>query len=408
MPALFSNEQYAKYKIALHGSRLPLAFIDLDAFDDNIDYVRRVSEGSGRTIRVGTKSIRCEPLTRRIFERGGEGFHGLLTFTVEETAWLADKGYDDMIVAYPTIQPSDMTLLAQMTKAKKKVMLMVDSLTHLEALSNVGKKADVEILACLEVDMAYRPFGTGAIHLGLRRSPLRTPAEALELARSAKGLLNVRIHSIMGYEGHIAGTNDNVPGKSLNNAFMRFIKRQSINEFSARRDEIVKALRAEGLQLEIVNGGGSGSLVSTLKDPLVTEVTVGSGFYCSALFHHFKEVHYRPAAFFATQVVRIPAPGLVTCLGGGYPASGGVGPEKLPKPVLPVGLKYLPLEGAGEVQTPLKLPKDCPKLELGDPVIFQHAKAGELCERFSELALIQNGKIIERVPTYRGEGQTFL
>ncbi len=76
--------------------------------------------------------------------------------------------------------------------------------------------------------------------------------------------------------------------------------------------------------------------------------------------------------------------------------------------MLPLGLKYLPLEGAGEVQTPLELPKVCPKLELGDPVIFQHAKAGELCERFSELALIENGKITSRAPTYRGEGQTFL
>jgi len=408
MSASFSNDQYTHYKNALHGERLPLAFIDLDAFDANIDYIRGVITGTGRSIRLGTKSIRCEPLTRRIFERGGSDFRGLLTFTVEETAWLSEKGYDDMLVAYPTIQPSDMELMAQMTRAGRKVMLMVDNLAHLKALSDAGKKADVKILACLEVDMAYRPLGTDTIHLGLRRSPLRTPAEALELVQSAKGLPNVRINSIMGYEGHIAGRSDDVPGKSLNNAFMRFIKRQSINEFSPRRDEIVKALRAEGLTLEIVNGGGSGSLVSTLQDPLVTEVTVGSGFYCSALFHHFKEVHYRPAAFFATQVVRIPAPGMVTCLGGGYPASGAAGAEKLPSPVLPVGLKYLPLEGAGEVQTPLKLPKDCPTLELGDPVIFQHAKAGELCERFNDLALVQDGKIINRVPTYRGEAQTFL
>jgi D-serine deaminase-like pyridoxal phosphate-dependent protein len=162
------------------------------------------------------------------------------------------------------------------------------------------------------------------------------------------------------------------------------------------------------LQLEIVNGGGSGSLVSTLADPLVTEVTIGSGFFCPALFHHFQEVHYQPSAFFATQVVRIPAPGLVTCLGGGYVASGPAGADKLPSPVLPAGLKYLPLEGAGEVQTPLALPGNCPHLDLGDPVIFQHAKAGELCERFSELALVQDGKIIQRVPTYRGEGHTFL
>ena len=408
MQALFTNDQYTHYRNILYGERLPLAFVDLDAFDANIEYVRTIIEGNGRTIRLGTKSIRCEPLTKRIFERGGENFRGLLTFTVEETAWLAEKDYDDMIVAYPTMQPSDMALMAKMTKAGKKVMLMVDNIAHLRALSEVGQKAGVEIKACLEVDMAYRPLGTSAIHLGLRRSPLRTPAESLALVRSAKGMPNVRINSIMGYEGHIAGTSDDVPGKSLNNALMRFVKRRSINEFSPRRDEIVQALRNEGLDLEIINGGGSGSLISTLEDPLVTEVTVGSGFYCSGLFHHFKDVHYRPAAFFAVQVVRIPAPGMVTCLGGGYTASGAVGSEKLPSPVLPLGLKYLSLEGAGEVQTPLELPKDHPKLELGDPVIFQHAKAGELCERFSELALIQNEKIIDRVPTYRGEGQTFL
>jgi D-serine deaminase-like pyridoxal phosphate-dependent protein len=99
---------------------------------------------------------------------------------------------------------------------------------------------------------------------------------------------------------------------------------------------------------------------------------------------------------------------MVTCLGGGYTASGPAGPEKLPRPVLPVGLEYLPLEGAGEVQTPLALPPSCPELSLGDPVFFQHAKAGELCERFNELLLVRNGMVVERVLTYRGEGKTFL
>jgi D-serine deaminase-like pyridoxal phosphate-dependent protein len=405
---MFTNDQYTYYRKAIQGQRLPLAFVDLDAFDANIDYVRQIIEGTGRTVRLGSKSIRCEPLTRHIFKRGGPRFRGLLTFTMEETAWLAEKGYNDMIVAYPTIQPGDLHLLVEMTKAGKLVALMVDSVTHLQALSQAGQAAGLEILACVEIDMAYRPFGSDRVHLGLRRSPLRQPYEVLELVRAAKVLPNLRINSIMGYEGHIAGTSDDVPGDGLKNAAMRFIKQRSIKELSRRRAAIVEALRAEGVQLEIVNGGGSGSLVSTLSDPSITEVTVGSGFYCSALFHHFKEVKYRPAAFFATQVVRLPALGMVTCLGGGYTASGPAGPEKLPHPVLPVGLKYLPLEGAGEVQTPLILPPGCPDLDLGDPVIFQHAKAGELCERFNQLLLVQNEKVVDSVLTYRGEGKTFL
>jgi D-serine deaminase-like pyridoxal phosphate-dependent protein len=75
---------------------------------------------------------------------------------------------------------------------------------------------------------------------------------------------------------------------------------------------------------------------------------------------------------------------------------------------MPVGMQYLPLEGAGEVQTPLQLGENTPEIKLGDPVFFQHAKAGELCERFNELALLQNGKIVEVVKTYRGEGMNFL
>ncbi len=39
---------------------------------------------------------------------------------------------------------------------------------------------------------------------------------------------------------------------------------------------------------------------------------------------------------------------------------------------------------------------------------FRHAKAGELCERFDTLHLIEGDRVTASVPTYRGEGQTFL
>jgi D-serine deaminase-like pyridoxal phosphate-dependent protein len=39
---------------------------------------------------------------------------------------------------------------------------------------------------------------------------------------------------------------------------------------------------------------------------------------------------------------------------------------------------------------------------------MRHAKAGELCERFDSLLLVQDDEIVDEVPTYRGEGKTFL
>ncbi len=404
----FSNERYSRLRDLFKGQRLPLAFVDLDSFDANINIAATIAQKADKKLRIGTKSVRCLPLMERVLAHASSRFHGFLTFTAEETAFLADKGHDDFILAYPTVQPGDLAILAQLTKQGKQVSVMVDSRQHLDILNETGKHQGTVLYACLEIDMAYRPLGNDMLHLGLRRSPVRTPDQALESAGYAKALSNVKINSVMGYEGHIAGTNDNVPHQVVMNAVYRMLKKASVKELSSRRDAVIRSMKEAGVDLRLVNGGGSGSLVSTLQDASVTEATIGSGLYASGLFHYFKEVKYQPSAFFALQVVRKPKEGMVTCAGGGYIASGAIEKSKLPLPAMPLGLKYVDLEGAGEVQTPLELPQGCPKLAIGDPVFFQHAKAGELCERFNELILVQGGKIVDTVKTYRGEGFAFL
>lgn len=97
---------------------------------------------------------------------------------------------------------------------------------------------------------------------------------------------------------------------------------------------------------------------------------------------------------------------MVTVLGGGYLASGPADAARLPVPYLPAGLSLDAKEGAGEVQTPL-LGAAADGLGLGDRVWFRHAKAGELCERFTELHLIEGDSVTAAVPTYRGEGMSF-
>jgi D-serine deaminase-like pyridoxal phosphate-dependent protein len=402
-----SDRDYAAYRNALEGRRLPLAFVDLDRFDANIAYVAATQKKSGKRIRVASKSIRCPALIRRVFTVGDSAYQGILAFTVEEAALLADGGFGDIIVAYPSVQPSDMALMAQLTARGTDISLVVDSFEQLACLARTGKSAGVELQACLEIDMSYRPLGS-SIHLGVRRSPLRDAGQAVAIARRAADLDGVKINAVMGYEAQVASVNDDVPGQRLKNAVVRRVKQRSMAELSRRRQQIVAALKHAGCPIRVVNGGGSGSLKATAMDPSVTEVTAGSAFFAPGLFRHFHDVAFQPAAFFALQVTRIPAAGMITCAGGGYVASGEVGPDKLPWPVLPPGMAYIGIEGAGEVQTPLKLAADTPPLGLGDPVFFQHAKAGELCERFNHLLLVQNGRVVDRVDTYRGLGFAFL
>ena len=401
------NHQYRQYRTCFKDQRFPLAFVDLDRFDRNVAYVAATQQETAKTIRVASKSLRCVDLLRRVFDLGGDAYKGILAFTMEEAAFLIDQGFDDIVVAYPTVQPSDLDLFCTYTKQGAVLSLMADSRTHLDILSQAGARSGVTLRICLDMDMSFRPFGP-RIHLGVRRSPVRTPDDLLNLARYARGLSGIKVIGLMGYEAQVASLNDNLPGQGIKNRLLRRFKGWSVRDLTRRRHALVKAVASLGTDLEFINGGGSGSLVSTGKDPVVTEVTAGSAFYAPGLFRHFHEVVFEPSAFFGLQVTRVPAPGLVTCLGGGYVGSGEVNKNRLPWPVMPEGLSYLPMEGAGEVQTPLGLAKDGPELTPGDPVFFQHAKAGELCERFNTIYLIQNKKIVTCVPTYRGQGMAFL
>ncbi|MGH6657683.1 MAG: amino acid deaminase/aldolase, partial [Actinocrinis sp.] len=187
---------------------------------------------------------------------------------------------------------------------------------------------------------------------------------------------------------------------------VRAMQRASGAELAERRAANVAAVK-EIAQLEFVNGGGTGSVERTAAEDAVTEIGAGSGLFMPRLFDGYRQVSGRPAAMFALPVVRRPGPGVVTVLGGGYVASGVPDTDRLPQPYLPHGLRYDGQEGAGEVQTPL-LGSAADDLAVGDRVWFRHAKAGELCERFAELHLIQGDAVTATAATYRGEGRTFL
>jgi len=151
---------------------------------------------------------------------------------------------------------------------------------------------------------------------------------------------------------------------------------------------------------------GTGSLHATTDDPAVTELAAGSGLFGPSLFDGYAAFTPQPAALFALPVVRRAAPDIVTLFSGGYIASGPAGKARQPVPTYPEGLKLLSAEGAGEVQTPVR--GDAARsLRVGDRVWMRHAKAGEMCERFDEVHLIDGGGKLETVPTYRGEGRNF-
>lgn len=379
----------------------PFAIVDLDALRANArDMLRRAG---GRPIRLASKSIRCRALLERTLA-SDPGFRGTLAFTLPEALWLADTGLRDLVVAYPTADRAALRALAARDD-DAGIAVMVDDAAQLELIAAAGAARERPVRVCIDVDAGWRPLG-GRVHVGAKRSPLHAPGQVAALAREIVARPELRLVGLMAYEAQIAGVGDRPPGNPLMGVALRAMQRASARELAARRAAIVAAVEAVA-PLEFVNGGGTGSLELTAAEPAVTEIAAGSGLYGPTLFDAYSRFKPLPAALFALPVVRRPGRGVVTALGGGYLASGAGDRARLPRPVLPAGLRLDGREGAGEVQTPL-LGAAADGLRIGDRAWLRHAKAGELCERFPELHLVEGDRVVEAVPTYRGEGRCFL
>ena len=398
------DQTHARYEEIFAEVEAPFAFVDLDAMWGNAEEM--LGWAGEKPIRVASKSVRCRAVLERVLARD-ERFRGLLCFTLPEVLFLADQGFEDLLLAYPTTDTGALAELAVRSVAnpERAPVVMVDSVAHLDLIESVLGGGAAPVRLCIELDAGWWAF-RGRLKIGPKRSPVHTLAQAVELVREIDRRPQLKLVGIMAYEGQIAGVGDRPPGQRLRGAAIRFMQRRSARELRRRRGEIVAAVR-EIAQLEFVNGGGTGSLALTAADPAVTELAAGSGFYAPVLFDYYSSFRLTPAAGFALPIVRRPAAGVATALGGGYLASGPGDRVRLPVPWLPAGLELDAEEGAGEVQTPL-LGSAAGSLSIGDRVYFRHVKAGELCERFASLHLVEGGEIVDEVPTYRGEGQTFL
>jgi D-serine deaminase-like pyridoxal phosphate-dependent protein len=392
-----------RYNAATAHLEPPFAVLDLAAMRANAASMAR--RAAGKPIRVASKSVRCRAVISRVLAM--DGFRGIMAYTLPEALWLAGEGASgDILVAYPTADREALARLAGDPAAAAAITVMVDCPEHLDMIEKViaGTAQPSPVQVCIDIDTSYVALG-GRLRIGARRSPVRTPADGAALATDIAGRPGLRLAGLMAYEGQIAGVGDNPAGRPLYGQAIRYMQRKSGTELAIRRAAIVAAVGAVA-PLEFVNGGGTGSVEKTTTEAAVTEIGAGSGLYHPGLFDSYRGFSGRPAALFALPVVRRPGAGVITALGGGYLASGAGDAARLPRPFLPAGLRLDKDEGAGEVQTPL-LGRAADGLRIGDRVWLRHAKAGELCERFAQLHLIEGDAIVETVPTYRGEGKAF-
>ena len=130
-----------------------------------------------------------------------------MTFTLAETLWLHSLGFDDLLLAYPT---TDMGALAELGALEDdgRPIVMVDSADAPgpdRARRALPRRARS---ACAWTWTRASTWRAAGVKIGPKRSPVRTPPQAVALAREVVARPGFELAGLMAYEGHIAGVGD--------------------------------------------------------------------------------------------------------------------------------------------------------------------------------------------------------
>ena len=254
------------------GLDAPIAVVDLEAFDANaLDMVRRAG---GTPIRVASKSVRCRELLRRVL--AVPGYAGVLAYSLREALWLADGD-----VSGQRRRRRRLSLGGSRCHCCARVVRVagrrgdadggLGGAARLRRLRGRRPRAGPRLRVCLDLDASLRLFG-GRVHLGVRRSPVHTPAEAAALARAVAARPGFRLVGLMAYEAQVAGVGDSPPGRPLRGHGRT---RHAVACLCGRSPSGARPwsrLFPAVSPLEFVNGGGTGSLERTSREPWVTEL----------------------------------------------------------------------------------------------------------------------------------------
>ena len=229
----------------------------------------------------------------------------------------------------------------------------------------------------------------------------------MALAREIERRPQIELDALMAYEGQIAGVGDEPPGRRLRGAAIRFMQRRSAKELAERRGgdrrRDRRVLRAADRQRRRHRqprddrrrgGGDRGDRGLRLLRPHP--------------LRQLQPLHPDPGGRFALPIVRKPAPEMATALGGGYLASGAGDAARLPSPWLPAGPEARPRGGRGRGPDAAARRRRRRASRSATASTCATPRRASSASASTPSTWSKASEIVDVVPTYRGEGKTFL
>jgi D-serine deaminase-like pyridoxal phosphate-dependent protein len=260
MASAFFEHMRAAYGSAIGRKRAelvtPALILDLGAARRNIASMADRMRTMPASLRPHTKVQKSAQLARLQIEAGAIG---VCTATVWEAIVMSRDGIDDVLIANEVCGRGKVTALAKAAK-DGRLTVAVDDASNAADLSDAVSAAGSNLEVLIEADV------------GMGRGGVRSPEEAVDLARRLHGMPGLRLRGVQGYEGHCMHELD------------RSARAEKAQTAMAYLGEVVDRLAAAGFGCEVVSAGGTGTYDMTGANPRVTEIQAGSYVFMDA-FH---------------------------------------------------------------------------------------------------------------------------
>jgi D-serine deaminase-like pyridoxal phosphate-dependent protein len=229
---------------------LPTPFLCLDGptVKRNIERLADYARTHRLGLRPHTKTHKSQRIGRLQLDAGAIG----LTVAKAGEAEVMSAVCDDILVAYPVVDPARARRIANVAR-ETKVTVAIDSRSGIAALQDAASEAGSTIGILIDQDV------------GVGRTGVQTVTQTVELATSAAQATNLSLRGLFIYPGHVKGPPDE--------------QEHRLAAISALVAESLDCWRAKGLNTEIVSGGSTPSAYRSHLIPQLTEFRPGTYVY---------------------------------------------------------------------------------------------------------------------------------
>ena len=349
----------------------PALIADDGVLAENMRRMSGILLGKTARLRPHYKSHKCAALAKRQI---AEGAVGMTCAKLSEAEDLIFSGVEDVLIANQVVEPAKISRLAVLA-GMCTLTVCVDDADNARALSKAATEAGTVIRCLVEYD------------IGMNRCGARTPEEYLEVAKTVSGLPGLRYEGIQAYAGYAAHRVAERERRELTRENLRKLR------------ELKELLHENGIGVNTVSGGSTGTAAIKAQDTVYTELQAGSYLFMDTTYGAL-DLPFRNSLFVLATVVS--KKGGMVILDAGVKS---LGPDQN-DPVL--------LNAAGDrIAGRISLNEEHLKLfDSGwDPAIGEKAFVipGHCCSTvnlYDDLYLFRDGVVTERIPvTARGKSQ---